>query len=350
MAKTIVGVDISASGLRAVELSGTSKDRPVLLRHHSVPLPAGAVARGEVVERRTVATAMKQLWSGGGFTSKDVVLGIGNSRVFARNLSVPKASLKIIRESLPFQVQQMIPFPAEDAVLDFYPINEGMGDAGPVVNGLLVAAVRDAVLGNVGAVQLAGLNTLDVDLIPFALSRVFLRGYRSHGTAAVIDIGANTTTVVVSTDGVPQFIRIIPTGGTELTTALAGRLSIEPAQAEMLKRTVGFGANAQRPEDRNVGGAINEIMSEFMASVRTTLTYFAGAQPTATITRIILTGGGSSLPGLANALSEVTRLPVAIGDPLESVTVRGRGKQSKLGNGVGASLAVAMGLALWDAA
>ncbi len=350
MAKTVVGVDVSANGLRAVELGSGTKGKPVVLRQHSVGLPVGAVSRGEVIEQSTVSTALKQLWSLGGFKGKDVVLGIGNSRVFARNLTVPKMSLKLIRESLPFQVQEMIPFPTDDAVLDFYPISEGVSDSGPVVHGLLVAALRAAVLGNVSAVQKAGLNPIEVDLVPFALSRILLHGKKSAGTTAIIDVGANTTTVVVSTDGVPQFVRIIPSGGDDLTASLARRLSVTQEQAEMMKRAIGLSTASQRPEERNVATAMLELTSELITSLRTTLTYFAGGDNAPTIGQIVLTGGGALLPGFSTALAEYTRIPVVVGDPLQSVTVASRANQGAFANGGGSSFAVAIGLALGAAA
>ncbi|MEO7015155.1 MAG: pilus assembly protein PilM, partial [Leifsonia sp.] len=142
MAKSIVGVDISANRIRAVELSSLSKPKPTLVRYHSVPLPQNAVSRGEVLDGPVVAAALKRLWSTGGFTSKNVELGIGNSRVLARDFTVPRMPLAQIRESLPFHVQDILPFPAEDALLDFYPISEGENETGAVVHGLLVAALK----------------------------------------------------------------------------------------------------------------------------------------------------------------------------------------------------------------
>jgi type IV pilus assembly protein PilM len=349
MPKTIVGIDISASSIRAVELVDISKPRPTLVRHHQIQLPQGAVSRGEVIEPRTVATALKQLWSAGGFKAKDVVLGVGNSRVLARDLTVPKMSITQIRESLPFQVQEMLPFPAENALLDFYPISEGMGETGPVINGLLVAAVKEAVLSNVTAAQLAGLNPIDVDLLPFALVRVLLRGAQSPGTTAIIDIGGSTTTVVVATNAVPQFVRIIPTGGDDLTLALATKLGISPEHAEHLKRTMGLRAPIASAEDQAVVGTIHEVASELITSLRNTLSYFAGSRQTDMVSRVILTGGGAALSGFREALSDFTRLPVTLGDPFEAVGVSRRldGESVRASGG---SLAVAIGLAMGSAA
>jgi type IV pilus assembly protein PilM len=349
MAKTIVGIDISANGLRAVEVADATRARPTLVRHHEVPLPVGAVNRGEVVEPRTVATALKQLWSAGGFKSKDVVLGIGNSRVLARDLTVPKMSLSRIRESLPFQVQEMLPFPTEDALLDFYPISEGTTETGPVVNGLLVAAVKEAVLGNVTSVQLAGLNPIEVDLVPFALSRILLRGTNGAGTTAIIDVGGSTTTVIVSTAGVPQFVRIIPTGGDDLTNALASRLGLTVEQSEALKRSLGLNIAATSPEQGQAISIMYEVTSELITSLRNTLSYFAGARQADAVSRIVLTGGGANLRGFGEALSEFTRLPVVPGAILETIEVSKKIDRPALDN-KGSSLAVALGLALGSGA
>ncbi|MCU1525671.1 MAG: pilM [Microbacteriaceae bacterium] len=349
MAKFIVGVDISADRLRAVELMGATKARPMLVRHHEMALPAGAVTRGEVIEVRTVATALKQLWSAAGFTGKDVVLGIGNSRVLVRDLAVPKMSLKRIRETLPFQVQEMLPFPVEDALLDFYPIAEEASENGPTANGLLLAVVKDAVLGNVKAVQLAGLNPAQVDLVPFALSRILLRGASREGTAAVIDVGGSTTTVVVAIDGVPQFVRIIPTGGDDLTNALAARLNISNEQAETLKRSIGFSARSSDESQKAAVVAMFEVTSDLITSLRNTLAYFAGAKRSATVSRIVLTGGGAKLKGFSDALSEYTRLPVIAGNPLESIDIAKRIDRGQI-ESLGGSLAVAIGLAIGSTA
>ena len=65
------------------------------------------------------------------------------------------------------------------------------------MTGLLIAAPKEAVLGNVRAIQGAGLTATDVDLVPFALTRALVTGAGVIGTVAVVDIGAETTTTVV---------------------------------------------------------------------------------------------------------------------------------------------------------
>ena len=373
MKHTTVGVDIGSTALRAVELAHSGQGRPVLRRVHEVALPAGAVSSGEVIEPNTVAAALKRLWAEGGFSTRSVVLGVGNQRVLARDLSVPKMSLKRIRSALPLQVQDMLPVPVDEALLDFYPISETTTENGPMVNGLLIAAVKVAVLGNVRAAELAGLATREVDLIAFALSRALVSGPgvtgpgitgsgvtdpEATGSIAVIDIGAKTTTVVIVQGGVPHFVRIIPTGGDDLTQALSSGLGADAATAEHLKREVGLtavralagpGSWSAPPTETDAPGIIADVIGEQLVSLRNTINYFANTRPKDPVRRIILTGGASQLPGLSAALAGMTGIAVGSGDPFACV-VTPAGAAELPGDGVPGTdplrYAVALGLAL----
>ena len=345
MTTSVVGIDIGSAAVRAVEVHDAGKAKPILVRFHEVPLPEGAVSRGEVVEPNTVAAAIKQLWSSGGFKSKNVVLGMGNHRVLARDLTVPKASTKLIREALPFQVQDMLSVPVADALLDFYPISESEGEAGPQINGLLIAAVKEAVLGNVLAAELAGLTPVEVDLIPFALTRAIHRDATTDGAVVQIDVGASTTSVVITLDGVPQFVRLIPTGGDDLTQALALRLTIEVDQAERMKRSLGLSAVGASPEHHAAATIIQEVTTELLNSLRNTVNYFTNTRNRVTVTRVVLTGGGAQLSGFADALGELTRLPVVAPESVGSVDL-GRGVNADTLKQTRGAFLVALGLAL----
>jgi len=345
MVTRIVGVDIGSVVLRAIELEYGGRGRPRVTRYHEVALPDGAVRNGEVVEENTVATALKQLWSEGKFRSREVVLGLGNQKVLARDLTVPRASIEHIRESLPFQVQDLIPVPVAEALLDFYPIVEVQTDAGPAVSGLLIAAVTSSVLANVNAVRKAGLWPVDVDLIPFALQRSI--GSEIPGTSAVIDIGATTTNIVISTGGVPQFVRIIPAGGEDLTKALVAKVGFDRDAAERAKSGLGMATGHVLPENRPAVEVIHEVTSELLNSLRNTLRYFANTRENGQVERVVLSGGGALLPGFAEALASMTSMEVTVADPFARVDL---GKDTGNLAGSTARAAVALGLVLGRAA
>lgn len=349
MASSVVGIDIGSVAIRAVEVKDPDKARPTVLRFAEMPLTEGAVSRGEVIEQRTVAASLKRLWSTAGFSSKEVVIGMGNQRVLARDLTLPRMSITRIRESLPYQVQDHLPVPVDEALLDYYPISETMTESGPMVNGLLIAAIKEAVLGNVRAVELAGLTTRGVDLVPFALSRLLLGTAASAAagmvTEAVVEVGATATTVVISTYGVPQFLRIIPSGGDDTTEALRLRLEIESGEAETLKRSVGLTTRVPDPSLEPAMNIINEVTSDLLGSIRNTVAYFTHSRPDAPIQRIQVCGGGSFLRGLPEALAELTRLPVVPVDVLPAFATA-RGVDAAALQARQAEFAVALGLAV----
>ncbi len=344
MHKNLVGVDLTSTSVRAVEIADAGSAHPVILRVAEHPITEGAIVRGEVVEPNTVAAALRQLWSAGRFRTKDVVLGMGNQRVLSRDLTVPSAPMAQIRESLPFHVQDLLPVPVGDAILDFYPIAEEAGESGPVVRGLLIAAVKDSVLQNVKAAQLAGLKPVGVDLIPFALTRRLVPTADATGTVAVVDIGAQTTSLVVATDGVPQFVRIISTGGADVTSSLANTLQIAPDQAETVKRHLGMADAGRTADDNHAIAVAQQAAGELFVSLRNTINYFVNTHPEQPVSRIVLAGGGSRLRGLRAAMAGFVGIPVVHGDPFAGAGF-GRSIDVKQVEQHGVSIAVAFGLA-----
>jgi type IV pilus assembly protein PilM len=326
----IVGVDIGSESIRAVEVENPHGPVPVVTRFHEVALPPGAVESGEVVQVATVASLLTELWSAGGFRSKSVVLGVGNPRVLVRDLTVPRAGVQQIRDSLAFQVQDLLTVPVADAILDFYPVSEGTEDGVPVLHGLLVAAVKETINAAIAAVRAAGLTPLDVDLIPFALVRLQAKSL-GGATVALVDVGARTTTVVVTVRGVPHFVRIIPTGGYDLTSTLADRLAVTPDAAEQLKRRLGvlpvpsasFGLLGETEVDAAAAAVIRDHVSDLLEGVRNTIRYFVNGHSGTKIDGVVLSGGGADLPGFRDALSEITRLPVLVTDPFAGVRFSG---------------------------
>lgn len=348
MAKSVVGIDIGSSSIRGVEVARAGGDKPTVLRYGEISVPPGAIKKGEVIEPNTVATELKRLWSQAGFRSKSVVLGMGNQRVLARDLAVPAVPLHQVKESLTFHVQDLLPMPVSEAVLDFYPIREADGDSGRVIHGLLIAAVKETVMTNLNAVRLAGLKPQGVDLIPFALTRLMSRTEHTAGSVILIDIGESTTNFVLAVDGVPQFVRLIGMGGGDVTSAIVQRLSLDDATAENAKRSLGLATEQVPQSARPIVEVIYEATNELFTSVRNTITFVTNTHKITHVDRILLSGNGSKLTGLPRALAEYTRIPVVLADPFDAVALSPGARKSDAQNRHG--LAVALGLTIGAAA
>jgi type IV pilus assembly protein PilM len=347
VANSVIGLDIGTTRVRAVEVQ-RGRGAPTVQRYGEVPLPLGAVRDGEVVAPEVVVPALKQLWSQGKFSQREVVIGVGNQRVMVRNLSLPWMPMAHLRASLPFQVQDILPVPVEDALLDYYPTEESNGPDGRQVHGLLVAATRDTVQANLAAAESAGLRPTVVDLNAFALFRAHLVSGIADRVVALIDIGAASTNVIVAAHGVPRLVRTLPTGGQYVSDAVAAAMNVAVVEADDIKRQVGVGFAVPR-ELEAAGDVINHVSQSMVESIRNTLVYYASNHPGEPIEMAILTGGGAYLNGLGQYISSATRLPVAMADLVASVSVA---RSAPLGRfpGVESAIAVPLGLAMAVAA
>src|SRR5947209_313772 len=120
---TAIGLDIGTSVVRAVELS-YGRSGATLERFGQLVLPPGAVLDGQVVDEESVATALRKLWQATDLSHKRVVLGVANQRVIVRQLELPWLPQAELRASLGFQVQDLLPLPVNQTVLDFFPLEE----------------------------------------------------------------------------------------------------------------------------------------------------------------------------------------------------------------------------------
>jgi type IV pilus assembly protein PilM len=343
--RTAIGLDIGTSVVRAVELS-FGRSGITLERFGQLVLPPDAVHDGQVVDGDAVAKALRKLWTATKLTHKQVVLGVANQRVIVRQLELPWLARNELAASLPFQVQDLLPMPVDQAVLDFFPVEDLTDSSGArTLKGLLVAAARETVLANVRAAELAGLSVQAVDLTPFAVLRSLGRQTGAEvETEALIDIGARVTNIVVHSGGVPRFVRILLSGGQDVTDAVAEQLGVPVAQAEVLKQQAGRVGFEEGLED--VAGSVATTAQDFVTEVRGSLDYYAASNPAAPIERLVVTGGGSRLDGILDRLAAAMRLPVIAGDPMASVRIGNTGLDDAQLQFVTPLAAVPVGLAL----
>ncbi len=321
MARTRIGVDIGSTAVRAAELSGGTP--PKLVRMAQVPLPAGAVTDGEIQDPQAVSAALRELWSKGKFKNKDVILGVGNQRVVVREVNLPWLPDKELRQSLPFQVQEFVPIPVDEAVLDYQVLEELEREGRRTLRLLLVAAQRIMVQRIVEAATRAKLRPTMLDLVPFAIVRSVgsIEGVleAEAGEEAIVDIGAEVTSICVHAAGLPRFVRILPSGGGDITETVARALGVTSQEAESLKVGNGVAHDdpAQAEEARKV--AMSRAGS-FADEIRSSLDFYVSQTPGARIGRVLLTGGGSKLAGLGELLDERLTAEVAAGHPFHRVS------------------------------
>ena len=340
----VIGVDLGATAVRAAILApGMLDGRPSVTVHGlgQVPLETGVIVGGAVQDPGAVTHALKKLWLEQKFECHNVILGISGQQISVRKHDMPNVSVEQRAKALPYQAREVIALPLDQALLDFIPLGVAQQDE-ETLPGLMIAAPKAPVVTAVQAVERAGLSVARVDLSSFAVLRSIAE--EQLAVEAVIDMGAQLTTVVVHNHGVPVVVRTIARGGDELTTKLAGQANLDLAEAEQAKR-----GNGLSGPDEDVNRTLLEALRPLLAEIRASINLFSSTNPGVLLDRIALTGGASLLRGLPEAVSDQVGLPATVVAPLQHIrnrfTTEGESHEAIAQSASAVSVGLAMGAA-----
>lgn len=336
----MTGLDVGTTSVRAVE-TVRSRGRTLLTAFAARELPAAAMDGGVVNDAGAVTAAIRQVWSEGKLRNRQVVLGVTSRQAVVRDVTIPRLPRRELMQALPFQARDVVPFAVDTAVLDFVALDtttEGL------VHGLLIAAPREPIIDLVRAVERASLHVRRVDLGSFAVLRAAWQPV--SGAHAVVDIGVQSTTIVVHVEGKPRMVRTVPRGGDDITRALESRLQISKQAAEDRKRMVGVIDEL----DPGAAEVIREAVRPLVSELRTSLGYLGADEHAVPAERVHLCGGGALLPGLTDLLTDELGLPTTLADPLLRLQGHRRADSFADLKGQRSKAALSLGLTLGAAA
>lgn len=312
-----VGVDLGHHSIKMVELESTASGWRVA-NFASVATPQGSIRDGVVVDFEAVGAALKKLHKEGKFGSNRINLAAAGGAVFVRPVVFPKMSESALRKSIRFEASRYLPGSVEDSHIDF----AILGAAGDKqMNVIVVAAPKDIVNSRMKATQAAGLEVDGVDVEAFAIYRALLESFDSEltiKTVGIVDIGATSTSVSVIHDRAFAMNRTIPYGGETLTEALMTyfKLSAEDAEAGKAQLDLGLLMDEEEDPDSPPLRVVQPHVDDLIREVRRSLNYFqsqaAEGEPARKVEAILLSGGGSKLPGIDVYFEHKLGLPVTL--------------------------------------
>src|SRR5262245_1018644 len=198
-AKALLGLDISTSSVKLVELS-RSGDGYRVDAWASEPLRQGAVADKQIADPVAVGRAISQALTRMGGT-RSAAVAVSGSSVITKIITMPSSlSDDELESQIRLEADQYIPYPIDEVNLDFQVL-------GPVANApesaevLLAVCRRDTVETRVAALESAGLKAKVVDVEAHTLQNAvqLLSHQMPDGgtgkTVALIDIGSTGTGV-----------------------------------------------------------------------------------------------------------------------------------------------------------
>ncbi|MCS7301520.1 MAG: type IV pilus assembly protein PilM [Fimbriimonadales bacterium] len=233
----VVGIDLGSRFIKAAEVR---VGRPPIVTNIGIaPTPEGAIDSSGVIDKAAVAATLKKLLADSGISTKQAAFSLaGQNSVVVRILEVPRMSPAELRQHMDWEIGRNIPF-ADTRVQSAYEVVRRPG-ADPNADNMevvLAVAQQDAVDTLVTIADKLGLEPYAIDVEPLALARSLLltQPDMQSQNVAVVNLGAESTSIDIYSQGYLSFPRILPTGGNMLTRAVAERLMIAEPEAEQLK-------------------------------------------------------------------------------------------------------------------
>ena len=341
-AKPMLGLDISSSAVKLIELS-KSADGYKVEAYRVMPLPANTVIEKNIADIEALADTIKKVVTGSGTKPSDTVVAVSGSSVITKEIELP-AGLTDLQMEMQIEVEadQYIPYPMEEVAFDFDVLGPVETDS-DLVRVLLAACRQENVDHRRQALDIAGLSPKVVDIEGFAIERAYRLvkgqlGKVGDQVVSIADIGATMFTFTVLVDGKTIYSREQLFGGKQLTEEIQRRYGLSYEEASEAKRNGGL------PEDYET-----EVLAPFKESliqhIIRSLQFFYSSSQYNYIDQLFIAGGVSALNGLVDEVERSLGLPVAIANLLANMQVNKLINASSLAND-GPAMMLAVGLAL----
>jgi type IV pilus assembly protein PilM len=340
----LIGVDISTSAVKMVELSSAGKGVYRLEGYSIAAIPKDAIVDGNITGLEQVSDAVKLAWKLLGSREKRAALALPSAAVITKKVLMA-ADLR--EEDMEAQVEaeanQYIPFPLEEVNIDFQVIGPAPNNA-EEAEVLIAAARKEKIEDRVAAAEDAGLKVTVMDVDTYATEAAYslvanqLPNAGKDQTVMIVDIGAVIMHINVLHNNISVYTREQAFGGSQLTQEIQRRFGLSVEEAEISKRKGGL------PESYE-----NEVLQPFMQSLSTevarALQFFTSSTQYNRVDHIVLAGGCAAIPAVDVMVQDRTQVNTIVANPFQSMSLGAKVKQQQSAIDAPA-LIIACGLAM----
>lgn len=316
----MLGLDVSSSSVKLVELGQDKAGRYVLENCAIVPLERGWITDGNIEKFDEVADAVRRLVKKSGTKTKQVAMALPPSAVITKKIVLSGGLTdQELEQQVESEASQYIPFPLDEVSLDFCIVGPSANASGDV-EVLIAASRREKVQDIQGLAEAAGLKPVVVDVESYAsrlaTSRLIanLPNRGAGSIVALFEVGAMTTSMQVIRDDELLYDRDQAFGGAQLTQMIIRQYGFSQEEAESKKRS------GELPEDYPVV-VLQPFIESLVQEVGRALQFFFTSTTHNKVDMVMLAGGSAALPGLTTAVTRQTGFACSLVNPFEGMEV-----------------------------
>lgn len=343
--KECVGLDISSSSVKLLELSRNKSGQYRVESYAHEPLPPGAVTEKKIADAALVGEAIRKAADKGGIRTKQAAIAMSGAAVITKMIQLPAGLSDFeMEDQIKAEAEQYVPYKIDEVNIDFQIRGPVAGDD-KMVDVLLAASRKEEIEQRLAAIEIAGLTPHVVDVETYALENAceLLRHQMpdrgDQKTIAIVDVGGSSTNVTVLHNLETIFTREQPFGGKQLIEDVMRKYS--QSHDEALRNI----KQGQLPEDYE-----SEVLSHFISDMtqqidRSLQFFFSASSQHSNVDLILLAGGCAHIANVDTLIADKLRLPVQMARPLANMSVASRARPQILAKEE-ASLLIACGLAM----
>ena len=308
--KLTIGLDIGSHAVKACQLTPVG-DGYKLTSLGSAKLPPNSVEDGVLQDPEAVGKIVSSLIKNLKLKGNKVAISISGYSVIVKKINLMAMEDRELSSHIQTEAEQYIPFDIDEVFLDYQDLKTNT-EEDERTDVILVAAKKDVVNGYLEMLSAAGLETVIVDVDAFALENAYGANFGGEDENIVlVDIGASKMNINVVAKGASILVRDVVMGSRILTETIQNHFNISPEEAEELKLGLADpGEKAKELEDIFVN-----TCNQWITEVKRALDFYYSNYPDDTITKIVLSGGGAKVKGLARLFTEETGIKTEIFNP-----------------------------------
>ena len=331
-------LDIGTNAIRLVQLSGDASKGWVLQKYAYVPIDSRITQDGSDTGKKklgeTILGAVKQA----GITTKNIALGLPARKTYTAIIETENLPVKEIEKTLKYELDKYIPMAEDAAEVDYVILGTSPQD--PTKAEVLISSTaKDYAEACMDLVENLGFNVIAQEPEPIAMARA-LAPVGAQEARMIVDLGENSTDLVVIYKGAPRLVRSIPGGLSLLVKTVANSLSVQPDQAKQFILKFGL---AQDKLEGQVFRALDSVLENYANELAKSVSFFQNKYVNASMDGIILSGFAGVIPFIAEYLEVKTNVPTTQGNPWQMVRVTQEQQQALIS--VASEFAVVIGLA-----
>jgi type IV pilus assembly protein PilM len=308
------GLDIGTSAIRLVELRGRGPVK-TLVKYAYTPVDIKISQSDSKADEAVLAETIKSLIAEAKLSTNNVAVGIPSNKVFTTVVDIDRLNPKDMAKSIRFQADSLIPTPLSSSKIDWAVIGDSPKDRAKVEL-LLTSVGNDYTEKRLDLLESIGLNVVAFEPDNLALARALLQP-GSTLPQMVLDIGTQSTDLVISMQDTARLTRSIPTGSDAIIRSAMQNLNVDQKQAEQV--VFKFGLNKTKLESQ-VFDAIISTVDILVGEIDKSIKFFQGRYPDTKLDRIIMTGAASSLPEFPLYIANKFGINVEIGNAWRNVS------------------------------